>query len=108
VNGHAYRFGFLVNERMRTIWSWAARVLCALVSVTLVSCGGLRTTYLADGTKGYAVSCRGFLNTWDACLVKAGRMCGAQGYDIIESDKYGRTLLVGCKVPGRSSLSSTK
>ena len=40
--------------------------------------------------------------------VKAGRMCGAQGYDIIESDKYGRTLLVGCKVPGRSSLSSTK
>jgi hypothetical protein len=86
------------------IWSWATRILCALMSLTLVSCGSLRTTYLANGTKGYAISCRGFLNTWDSCLVKAGRICATQGYDTIESDKYGRTLLIGCKVPGRSDV----
>jgi hypothetical protein len=91
---------------MRTIWGGAARIVCALVSVTLVSCGGMRPTYLSDGTKGYAISCRGFLNTWDACLVKAGQRCGAAGYDVIESDKYNRTLLVGCKVPGRSLTSN--
>jgi hypothetical protein len=74
-----------------------ARLVCVLTSVALVSCAGLRTTYLADGSRGYAISCRGFLNSWDACLVKAGRICGAHGYDVIEGDKYDRTMLIGCK-----------
>jgi hypothetical protein len=26
--------------------------------MALVSCSGLRTTYLANGTKGYAIACR--------------------------------------------------
>ena len=82
---------------MRTIGSWAARVIGALTLLTLVSCGSLRTTYLADGSKGYAIACRGFLNTWDSCLVKACRICGARFYDTIEGDKYDRTLLIGCK-----------
>jgi hypothetical protein len=82
---------------MRTLRVWAARLVWALASVALVSCGSLRTTYLADGTKGYAIACRGFLNTWDSCLVKAGRICGRRGYDTIEGDKYDRTLLIGCK-----------
>jgi len=85
--------------RMRTMGIWAARVVCVLASMTLVSCAGLRTTYLSDGSKGYAISCRGFLNTWDACLVKAGRICGARGYETIEGDKYDRTLLIGCRSP---------
>jgi hypothetical protein len=88
---------------MRMTSSWTARLLCAVVSVALASCGSLRTTYLANGTKGYAVSCRGFLNTWDSCLVKAGQICGSRGYDTIESDKYGRTLLIGCKSPGQQT-----
>lgn len=82
---------------MRTIGIWAGRMLCVLASVALASCAGLRTTYLADGTRGYAISCRGFLNTWDSCLVKAGRICGPRGYDTIEGDKYDRSLLIGCK-----------
>ena len=39
----------------------------------------------------------------DSCLVKAGRICGARGYDIIESDKYDRTLLIGCKAPATAT-----
>jgi len=88
---------------MRTIRVWAARLVWALASVALVSCGSLRTTYLANGTRGYAISCRGFLNTWDSCLVKAGRICGPRGYDTIEGDKYDRTLLIGCKGPATAA-----
>jgi hypothetical protein len=85
---------------MRTIGMWAARMVGVLASVALASCAGVRTTYLADGTRGYSVSCRGFLNTWDSCLVKAGRICGMRGYDTIEGDKYDRSLLIGCKSNG--------
>ena len=70
-----------------------------LACLALVAGAGLRTNHLTDRTRGYAISCRGFLNSWDSCLVKAGRICGARGYDTIEDDKYGRTLLIGCKSP---------
>lgn len=87
---------------MQTVRAWAAAVICALSAVGLVSCASSsRTTYLADGSRGYAVACKGFLNTWDSCLVKAGRICGARGYNTINEDQYDRTLLFGCKSGGR-------
>jgi hypothetical protein len=83
---------------MQKVRSWAAAVICALASVTVVSCANTsRPTYLPDGSRGYAVACRGILNTWDSCLVKAGRICGARGYNTINEDQYDRTLLFGCK-----------
>ncbi len=72
-------------------------MIWALTSIGLVSCASERTTYLANGARGYSVSCRGFLNSWDSCLVKAGRTCGTRGYDIVNEDQYDRTLLFGCK-----------
>jgi hypothetical protein len=63
----------------------------------LVSCGGLRTTYLADGSQGYLVSCKGLLNSWESCLVKAGKICGARGYNTVRSEPYDRTILFSCK-----------
>jgi hypothetical protein len=82
---------------MQTVRSWATAVIGALLSVTLVSCAGERTTYLANGERGYSVSCRGLLNSWNSCLVKAGRICGSRGYEAINEDQYDRTLLFGCK-----------
>ncbi len=82
---------------MKTVRSWAAAVICALTSITLVACTSARTTYLADGTRGYAVTCKGLLNSWDSCLVKAGRICGSRGYNAINEDQYDRTLFFGCK-----------
>jgi hypothetical protein len=82
---------------MQTVRTWAAAVICALTSITVASCASERTTYLANGARGYSVSCRGFLNSWDSCLVKAGRICGTRGYDVINEDQYDRTLMFGCK-----------
>jgi hypothetical protein len=82
---------------------WAARLVGVLTCVALASCAGQRTTYLADGSRGYSISCRGFLNSWDNCLVKAGRICGARGYETIEGDRYDRTMLIGCRGPATAA-----
>src|ERR1700753_2025979 len=84
---------------MQTVRSWSAAVIGVLASPTLVSCASPRTTYLADGPRGYSVSCHGFLNSWNSCLVKAGRICGTRGYEIIDEEPYDRTLMFGCKSP---------
>jgi len=86
---------------MQTVRSWGAAVVGVLLSVTLVACASQRTTYLANGERGYSVSCRGFLNNWNTCLVQAGRVCGTRGYEAINEDQYDRTLLFGCKSPGK-------
>jgi hypothetical protein len=75
-------------------WLWSLS-LCVVVS----GCGTQRTTYLPDGRKAYAISCRGYLNSWQTCLVGAGRTCGTRGYDIIRGEEYDRELLFACKAP---------
>ena len=84
--------------RMNRLWTGA---LCALAGLAVAACGGLHKTYLPDGNRGYSISCRGFLNTWDSCLVKAGRVCGARGYDTLRSSEFDRALLIACKAPAK-------
>ncbi len=84
---------------MRIGWLWLARISCASVALAVISCSVMRTTYTEDGRRGYALSCKGFFNSWDTCLVKAGRICGPLGYDTLRSDEYDRQLLITCKSP---------
>jgi hypothetical protein len=69
------------------------------MSLAISACSGQRTTYLPNGHKAYAISCRGFLNSWQSCLVEAGRICGARGYDTIRSEESDRELIFACKTP---------
>ena len=82
---------------MRTGW-WCC-LLFLTVCLAAGACSTQRTTYLPDGRKAYAISCRGYLNSWQTCLVGAGRVCGARGYDIIRGEEYDRELLFACKAP---------
>lgn len=82
---------------MQSSWRWLVRTLCGVVAIALVACGGLRTVYLPDGTKGYQITCKGVLNSWSACLEKAGQICGVRGYTAIRSEEYDRELMVSCK-----------
>jgi hypothetical protein len=84
---------------MNKNWQWALRAACVAASLALVSCGGLRTTYMPDGSQGYLVSCKGFMNSWESCLVKAGKICGTRGYNAIRSEPYDRTILFSCNGP---------
>lgn len=84
---------------MRIGWQWVARIFCASLALAAVSCSGMRTTYLESGQKGYSISCKGFFNSFETCLVKAGRICGSRGYETIRSDEYDRQILIACKRP---------
>jgi hypothetical protein len=65
----------------------------------MAGCSTQHTTYTADGRRGYMISCDGYLNSYSSCLVKAGRACGGQGYDIIRGGEDERSMLVACKLP---------
>lgn len=77
--------------------SWVSSLLILSASLGASACSSQRTTYLPDGHKAYAISCRGFLDSWQSCLVHAGRVCGVQGYDTIRAEESDRELLFSCK-----------
>jgi hypothetical protein len=75
-------------------------LLAALLGLAAVAgCSSTRMTYLADGRKGYAISCRGLSQNWNSCLVQAGRLCRSKGYAVAYSDEFERELLIGCSGP---------
>ena len=76
---------------------WLCCLLLLSVSLVASGCRSQRSTYLPDGRKAYAISCRGFLNSWQSCLVRAGRVCGARGYEAIRGEEADRELLFACK-----------
>jgi hypothetical protein len=80
---------------MRISWHW--RVLLLGVCSVASACSTQKTTYLPDGRMAYAIACKGLLNSWQSCLVHAGRVCGMRGYDEIRSEEYDRELLFVCK-----------
>ena len=82
---------------MRITWQWLPRIFCVLACLGAASCGSTRSMYLDDGARGYAISCKGYLNSWDSCLIKAGKLCEARGYRTIRSEIYDRQLLIACK-----------
>jgi len=61
----------------------------------LIGCASVSQTYVPDGRIGYAVNCRGDLRNWSMCLSEAGKICGANGYDVLNSGN--RSMLIACK-----------
>ena len=70
----------------------AALALCAIVA----GCVTAETTFTPDGRQGHVLSCTpawtgGLVGgiasastNWGTCYQKAGEICGARGYDILE------------------------
>lgn len=49
----------------------------------LQGCATSREIFLADGTKGHNINCSGAGMNYSNCLEKAGEICGARGYQIL-------------------------
>lgn len=77
-----------------------ALALCTFACLGIAACSTTRTTFLDDGSRGYALSCKGYLNSWQACLIEAGQICGARGYRTIAGNEYDRNMIITCKDPG--------
>jgi hypothetical protein len=72
--------------------------ITALAAAT-VGCSSAKPTYVPDGRRGFVIECGGVLNDYSTCLVKAGRACGHNGYDVIKGSDEDRSMLIACKVP---------
>lgn len=59
-------------------------VLGVTVVMALGGCATATKTYTADGREGYNIDCSGDVANWGTCYEKAGEVCGARGYNILE------------------------
>lgn len=59
------------------------RAVLAL-SLVLSSCATSQTVFLPDGAAGHAINCDGSAVSWSACFQKAGELCGASGYEVVD------------------------
>ncbi len=58
----------------------------SIITITSLSaCTMARQVHLPDGSTGHSISCGGTLNSFASCFNKAGELCGASGYDIVDS-----------------------
>jgi hypothetical protein len=72
---------------------WPAILMCVL-------CGCARATPVIgpDGRQAYRVNCSGIQNTLTDCLVKAGEICGAHGYTVLDRfEDYSPSMYGGTK-----------
>jgi hypothetical protein len=68
-------------------------VLSAAVAMNLGGCAMASKTYTSDGREGFSIDCSGSALSWGKCYEKAGDLCGARGYDVLEkSGDQGDTL----------------
>jgi hypothetical protein len=63
-----------------------AAACISVVSLLLASCATTRETYLADGRKGFSISCDGAAVGINVCFEKAGSLCKAGGYDLVSRE----------------------
>ncbi len=69
---------------------------CLVVAVgvlVLSGCASSRRVYTPHGTQGFSITCSGAALNWGLCYEKAGDLCGARGYTVIEKNgDQGATL----------------
>jgi hypothetical protein len=72
----------------------------------LVGCTTAQNIYFPDGTRGHRISCDTCVTGPADCYQKAGEICGANGYTIVNmpggtissySSSYSRDVFIKCK-----------
>lgn len=50
----------------------------------MAGCATASKTYAPDGREAFTVDCSGAALNWGYCQKKAGELCGARGYDVLD------------------------
>jgi hypothetical protein len=66
-----------------------------LLALCLVGCATQKDVYLPDGRKAHAIECSGAALSWNLCTEKAGKICKARGYEIVEKNEERGTTVAG-------------
>jgi hypothetical protein len=61
-------------------------VVVSSLTLLVASCAMVKETHMPDGRKGYSISCDGAAVGINVCFEKAGELCGAKGYEIINRE----------------------
>jgi hypothetical protein len=83
------------------------RMAAIALTAIIAGCAASTPITTADGRLGHAIDCGSdYLNSsWTTCYQRAGEICGAHGYNIIErigehgggSTDFNRSLIIACK-----------
>lgn len=60
--------------------------LLILSVFTLSACITSKPMHLPDGSLGHSITCGGQIYAFSDCFEKAGELCGAKGYDIVNAN----------------------
>lgn len=58
--------------------------LLIVIGMVLTGCASASKTYTSEGKEGFSLNCSGTARNWGMCYEKAGELCGARGYDVLE------------------------
>lgn len=58
----------------------------ALLTLGLTACATSAPIHLPDGSMGHNVNCGGAAMNYSHCMAKAGELCGAKGYEIVNRE----------------------
>jgi uncharacterized protein YceK len=70
-------------------------IIFLFIAMTLSGCATASKTYTSDGKEGYNITCSGSALNWGMCYEKAGTLCGAKGYEVLEKSGDQGALLSG-------------
>lgn len=70
-------------------------ILVSLIIVLISGCATATKTFTSDGKQGYSINCSGTALNWGMCSEKAGTLCGAKGYTVLEKSGDIGALLSG-------------
>ena len=89
-------------------WGEHMRIVLCCIVLLLGACVSSQDTYTADGRKGHVINCtpswtHGLVGnianaqtSWGTCYQKAGEICGARGFDVLEKVGEGQqSTIVG-------------
>ena len=61
-------------------------IACLAAFLMLSGCAISKKVYLPSGENGYSISCDGAAVGINVCFEKAGALCGAKGYEILNRE----------------------
>ena len=88
----------LLRKRQRFRFTEARYAAALLIAFVSAGCTSAKPTYTQTGRAGYTITCPG--DAHEKCYAKAGDLCGASGYDLIQQSVGAHfNMVVTCKAP---------
>jgi hypothetical protein len=75
----------------------ASLVILSVFLSAVSGCVSTKPTYLADGRRGYLISCNRIGLSWESCLAQAGKICSTRGYSVGYENRVDGEFLVSCR-----------